>query len=69
MNHDDYINYTYDQASRVSLMKVNGNNRYAFRYDGEGIPFANPTDYYIRISWTDVTVINANGKKNKGWLK
>ena len=33
------------------------------------IPGAKPANYYICISWDDKTVINANGKKNSGWLK
>lgn len=38
----------------------------------KSIPGANPTDYYIRISWNDKSIIrNNSGKwinKNKGWL-
>lgn len=32
------------------------------------IPFANPTDYEIHISWRDISVLNSNGKGNTGWL-
>lgn len=35
----------------------------------KSIPFAKPTDYYICISWDDKSIIYANGKGNKGWLK
>ncbi len=38
----------------------------------KSIPFANPTDYTIRITWSDKTVIKANPtwyNWNTGWLK
>ena len=47
-----------------------------FKYDSDSkkaafakkIPFAKPTNYYIRISWYDKSVIYSNGNTNKGWL-
>lgn len=32
------------------------------------IPGANPTDYEIHISWTDVSVLPPNGIYIRGWL-
>jgi hypothetical protein len=34
----------------------------------DSIPFANPTDYIIRISWADVSTTDKNGVFNSGWL-
>ena len=34
----------------------------------QGIPFANPTDYTIRISWADVSTTDASGNFTSGWL-
>jgi len=51
---DPNFNYTSD------IMKV------AF---AQKIPGANPTSYYICISWDDTTIINSTGKQNRGWLK
>ena len=36
------------------------------------IPLAKPTDYTIRITWSDKTIIRANPtwiSRNSGWLK
>jgi len=39
----------------------------------QNIPFANPADYYIQISWSDKTVIRPNPgrffNRNSGWLR
>ena len=38
----------------------------------KSIPFANPTDYYLSISWHDITVIKASPSLfncSSGWLK
>lgn len=32
------------------------------------IPFANPTDYTIRISWADVSTTDESGNYSTGWL-
>ena len=32
------------------------------------IPYANPTDYVIRISWTDTSTLDADGVFTSGWF-
>ena len=45
-----------------------GSDRAKAEFAGK-IPFANPTDYKISISWDDVTVINTDDmKQSSGWL-
>ena len=33
-----------------------------------GIPFANPTDYIIRISWSNIAALDTNGNYTSGWF-
>lgn len=35
----------------------------------ESIPFADPTDYIIRITWSDVSVLDSNGNFISRWLQ
>lgn len=34
----------------------------------KSIPFANPTDFTVRISWSDTSVLSRNGTFTSGWL-
>ena len=60
------LTYTWNDMIDPNFIYDSDSKKAAF---AKKIPFANPADYYICISWDDKTVIKANGKKNSGWLK
>ncbi len=72
---DSYGNVTYDLKYTWNDI-INPNLEYSSDYVksefAKSIPFADPKDYAIRISWNDKTVIKANPgwfNWNSGWLK
>ena len=63
------LTYTWNDIIDPNFMYDSDSKKAAF---AKKIPFANPTDYTISISWTDKTVIKANPgwfNWSSGWLK
>jgi len=72
-NDDGDITYelTYTWNDKIDPNFIYSSDRKKAEF-AEKIPFADPTDYIIRISWTDKTGIKANPgifNWNSGWLK
>ncbi|MBQ9940281.1 MAG: hypothetical protein IJO74_01935, partial [Clostridia bacterium] len=63
------LTYTWNDKIDPNFMYYSDSKKAEF---AKSIPLANPTDYTIRITWSDKTVIKANPtwyNWNKGWLK
>lgn len=63
------LTYTWNDKIDPNFMYYSDSKKAEF---AKSIPFANPTDYTIRITWTDKTVIKAKPtwySWNSGWLK
>ena len=63
------LTYTWNDKIDPNFMYYSDSKKAEF---AKSIPFANPTDYTIRITWSDKTVIKAKPtwyNWNSGWLK
>ena len=63
------LTYTWNDKIDPNFMYDSDSKKAEF---AKSIPLANPTDYTIRITWKDKTVIRANPKwynRNTGWLR
>lgn len=63
------LTYTWNDKIDPNFMYYSDSKKAEF---AKSISLANPTDYTIRITWSDKTVIKANPtwyNWNRGWLK
>ena len=63
------LTYTWNDIIDPNFMYSSDSKKAEF---AKSIPFANPTDYTIHISWSDKSVIKAKPSwknRNRGWLK
>ena len=63
------LTYTWNDIIDPNFQYYTDSIKYQF---AKSIPFANPTDYKISISWSDKTIIKADPgllNWNRGWLK
>jgi hypothetical protein len=59
------MNYTWNDMMDPNPQYSSDTAKAGF---AEKIPFAKPTDYYLRISWNDISTANAAGEFISGWL-
>ena len=59
------LRYTWNDIIDPNFMYVTDSKKAEF---AKNIPFAHPTDYIIRISWDDESVLSANDSFTSGWL-
>lgn len=63
------LNYTWNDKIDPNFIYESDSKKAEY---AKSIPFANPTDYTIRITWTDKTIIRAKQtwySWDSGWLK
>ena len=69
---DIVYSLTYEWNDKIDPNFTYDSDRKKVEFAEKWIPFAKPTDYYIRISWDDTTIIRANPSffnRDSGWLK
>ena len=61
------INFTYQWNDIIDPNFIYSTDSAKAKF-AKGIPFANPTDYIIRISWSDISTLDVNGGFTSGWF-
>ena len=62
-----FINFTYQWNDIIDPNFIYSTDSAKAKF-AKGIPFANPTDYIIRISWSDISTLDVNGGFTSGWF-
>ncbi|MEY8403959.1 RHS repeat-associated core domain-containing protein [Oscillospiraceae bacterium 44-34] len=59
------LTYTWNDIIDPNFIYATDSRKAQF---AKSIPFANPTDYIIRISWDDTSVLSSDDEFTSGWL-
>lgn len=62
------ISFTYQWNDRIDPNFIYDTDSKKAEF-AKGIPFANPTDYAISISWSDESTLDKDGNFTSGWLQ